>query len=452
MGTAGASRSNGSGSGSSNAALLAASSGKSGSGTPTHGAGDGITVAPASGTDGATGDESRPFLGAAATTESSGESSRDRSGERGAPASQEQLSGREGPGFWGEIDREAAEREHERQVEETRQRRELARAFLLQAKERQEQRIPLLNRGGGEASSLGAGGAALAGAAVAAGSKSQPRQGNPKAQHTQQWWQSSPPGSPPPGSPPPPTAAHANTPAYQPIYPPISPTYPVSGPILTSQHIEQNRLQQAQHAHATSRATSPTYPSFHRPRPSYPSPSWSQAQQNTYNQLNNGDSASAYNSSKGYTSGGYSFSGRPFFHQNTSYNPPHRSYSNYSQPSGINNGTYSYGGSSYSHYSTSSYGGHRRGSSGSVHNNAVGGVYTTIPEEDPPHQPQQQSLHQIMHQMNSLDDEDSADEGQGFLKVPRRVLSVRNGAVTPSSDGDESTDERDGGGRRPRMM
>lgn len=410
--------------------------------------------------DEGTGEESRPFLAVTGAAGSSQSSSRDRSAERGAGGAPAQQQGRDEVGLWDEIDRDSTEREHERQVEETRQRRELARAFLLQAKERQEQRIPLLNRGGAESSpsgtaaAAGIGGVALAGAAAAASSRGQQRQSNPKAQRTQQWWQSSPSGSPPPGSPSPPAATHANThtPAYHPIYPPISPTFPASGPILTSQHIEHNRLQQAQHAHAAARAVSPTYPPFHSPHPSYPPPSWPQAQQNTYNQLNN-------SSTNGYTSGGYSpastsaystsAGGRPFFHQNTSYNPPHRSYSN-----SINNGAY-YSYNQYGSAGSSNGGGqHRRGSSGSIHNtNVVGGVYTTIPEEEPPQQHhhqhgKQQSLSQIISQMNALDEEDSADEGQGFLQAPRRVLSVRNGAVTPSSDGDESTDERDGGARR----
>lgn len=444
---------NGSSSGSSNAALLAASARRD------REAGNGSPLAPVPSRpddeNAANGEEARPFLtaaGAVAAGGSSGASSRDRSAERGAATHQ-----RDESALWNgeEMDRELGERLHEQQVEEARQRRERARAFLLQAKERQEQRIPMPSRApaNGESSAsagmTAAAGAAAVGAAALASRGQQRNATNPKLQHMQsreqQWWQQSSPSSPTATSPsggaaffPPPAATHANQ-GYYPIYPPISPTYPRSGPILTSQHIEANRLEQVQHARATAAAASspPTtsaYPTFHRPGPNYPAPSnWQQSANGSYTYTNNGATAAA-------AAAAASVRGRPFFHQNTSYVPPHRAtIDNYSSLSNNNNG----------------FGpivnAPRRGSAGSIQS---GSVYSTILEEEnhPPQRPQQQhqrkqSLQSIMRQMNSLDEEDSeGDEGQGFLQAPRRVLSVRNGAVTPSTDGEE--DERDGGARR----
>ncbi|KKY19291.1 hypothetical protein UCDDS831_g05496 [Diplodia seriata] len=296
----------------------------------------------------------------------------------------------------------------------------------------------------------------------------QRRLSNPKLQRVssgkqQQWWQQFPQTSPTATSPtspsgrfPPPAATHASS-NYNPIYPPISPTYPRSGPILTSQHIEANRLQQAQHARATAAATSqaPTvtaYPTFHRPGPNYPPPSnWPQATPTNYSYTHGNAAAMAAAAANAR--------GRPFFHQNTSYNPPHRAtIDNYSSLAGSSNNAYS----AASPPIVVNPPAPRRGSSGSIHT-AIGGVYTTIPEEEGPaphpqqQRPQQQqqqrqrkqSLTSIMRQMNALDEEDSdqGDEGQGFLQAPRRVLSVRNGAVTPSTDGEEE-DARDGGARR----
>ncbi|KAF4546466.1 Endo-beta-glucanase eng1 [Lasiodiplodia theobromae] len=449
---------NGSSSGSSNAALLAASARRD------REAGNGSPLAPvpsrSDDENAANGEEARPFLtaaGAVAAGGSSGASSRDRSAERGGAVTTHQ---RDETALWNgeEMDRELGERLHEQQVEEARQRRERARAFLLQAKERQEQRIPMPSHApaNGESSAgmtaAAAGAAAVGGAAAALASKGQQRNAtNPKLQHMQsreqQWWQQ--PSSPTATSPtqssgaaffPPPAATHANQ-GYYPIYPPISLTYPRSGPILTSQHIEANRLEQVQHARATAAAASspPTtttaYPTFHRPGPNnYPAPSnWQQSPNGSYTYTNNGATAAA---------AAASVRGRPFFHQNTSYVPPHRAtIDNYSSLSSPNN--------------NNGFGpivnAPRRGSAGSIQS---GSVYSTIPEEEshPPQRPQQQqqrkqSLQSIMRQMNSLDEEDSeGDEGQGFLQAPRRVLSVRNGAVTPSTDGEE--DERDGGARR----
>lgn len=445
---------NGSSSGSSNAALLAASARRD------REAGDGSPLAPvpsrSDDENAANGEEARPFLtaaGAVAAGGSSEASSRDRSAERGAATHQ-----RDETALWNgeEMDRELGERLHEQQVEEARQRRERARAFLLQAKERQEQRIPMPSHApaNGESSAGMAAAAAAVGGAAALASRGQQRNPtNPKLQHMQsreqQWWQQSSPSSPTATSPtrssagaaffPPPAATHANQ-GYYPIYPPISPTYPRSGPILTSQHIEANRLEQVQHARATAAAASspPTtsaYPTFHRPGPNYPAPSnWQQSANGSYTYTNNGATAAA---------AAASVRGRPFFHQNTSYVPPHRAtIDNYSSLSNNNNNAFG-----------PIVNAPRRGSAGSIQS---GSVYSTILEEEnqhPPQRPQQQqhqrkqSLQSIMRQMNSLDEEDSeGDEGQGFLQAPRRVLSVRNGAVTPSTDGEE--DERDGGARR----
>ncbi|KAL0254444.1 hypothetical protein SLS55_009919 [Diplodia seriata] len=460
---------NGSSSGSSNAALLAASAGRdrrAGDNTPAP------TPSRADDETGARGEEARPFLtaaGAVAAGGSSGASSRDVSAERevnntegAAQATHQRNEG----ALWNgdETERELGARQHEQQVEEARQRRERARAFLLQAKERQE----LIHRSPDTtpASAAAAAGAA-AGAAALASRGQQRRLSNPKLQRVssgkqQQWWQQFPQTSPTATSPtsptgrfPPPAATHANS-NYNPIYPPISPTYPRSGPILTSQHIEANRLQQAQHARATAAATSqaPTvtaYPTFHRPGPNYPPPSnWPQATPTNYSYTHGNAAAMAAAAANAR--------GRPFFHQNTSYNPPHRAtIDNYSSLAGAS--------SAYSAASPPivvNPPAPRRGSSGSIHT-AIGGVYTTIPEEEGPaprpqqQRPQQQqqqrqrkqSLTSIMRQMNALDEEDSdqGDEGQGFLQAPRRVLSVRNGAVTPSTDGEEE-DARDGGARR----
>lgn len=455
---------NGSASGSSHAALLAASSSADGgSGTPTPGSavgGDGA-VTPAASRTGRAGavDEASPFLGVAGAAGSSRDSSRERSMERSTgSAERDQQQG--GDPTWEDIDRELEARLHQRQMEETRQRRELARAFLLQAKERQEQRLPQLNReeptssSGDPAIAAATAAVTAGGAAITGASRSQSTSPQRQLSQREQWWQASPRNSPPPTQPSPPAAAHpvSSTPAYQPIYPPISPTYPVSGPILTSQHIEQNRIQQAQHSHhAARRAASPpqanpntkpnAYPTFHRPRPSYPPPHWPQSHQATYNQLHgNSPAVSSSQANPAY------------FNQPTSYSPPHRrpqgprsyhipqdanaanrprAYSQ-PQPPAVQNSPPRSLNQRNSPRSIP-----RRGSAGAV--GAAAG-YSTIPEEP-------QSLHQIMHQMNALDEEESSgDDGEAvhFLGV-RRELSVRNGAVTPSSDGGSVNEGRNGG-------
>ncbi|OJD29808.1 endo-beta-glucanase eng1 [Diplodia corticola] len=457
--TAAAHAMNGSSSGSSNAALLAASR--------RDAAGNNSSLAPspsrADGERGANREEVRPFLaaaGAVAAGGSSGASSRDVSAER------EGTHQRDEGALWkgNEADREMGAQLHEQQIEEARQRRERARAFLMQAKERQE----LLNRGPDTPSTT-----TIAGALASRGQQRRPS--NPKLQRTQsgkqqQWWQQfAEPASPPATSP---TRAGANT--HSPIYPPISPTYPRSGPILTSQHIEANRLEQAQHARATAAAAAtsaaPTvtaYPAFHRPRPpNYPPPLQTAPTPYTYT---NGNAAAMAAAAAAAAANAH---GRPFFHQNTSYMPPHRasstldSYPSLPPPIIVNSPA----------SPPPQPPQPRRGSSGSIHT-AIGGVYTTIPEEVAAeqhpsslplqqHRPQQQqqrqrkqSLTSIMRQMNALDEEEDDDdnysedagEGEGFLRAPRRVLSVRNGAVTPSTDGeDEGGDhhQRDGGARR----